>query len=404
MAAEEIGLAPGVRPTGVGGRDPQPIAFVPGEGCEQFGVDRDAPLCTPLGVGIRVVAIQHHDRVGRTPRTTVWRAWSVSRRTAARPRGGARPATLRRRSRTARRPSLCRPARRRAAAPTAAPPAPANPAGSRATRGTGWRATSRVPVRSHPAAGEGVAKRRERRDCRVTVGRTCRRRRRDATRPCGGIPRWSGTSGSSNGQLRCTGPGGAAAGGLASARPGATTPPVPRSRRHGGSDRGPHVLPEEAGLHDRLVRARAAQPRGTVRREQRRAASVTAMPRRRPGRSSAAAVPLVVATSTGAPRRLRDPEREEGARSLVQMDVHRDARVARERESERGRTRARRDTGVRTPPRDESVDEGRRARERDVRRRSMFMPFLRPSAPGPGRAPAGGPSPHAPPPSRSGRG
>ena len=93
-------------------------------------------------------------------------------------------------------------------------------------------------------------------------------------------------------------------------------------------------------------------------------------PRRSRGTSSAAAVPLVQATATGPTGRLRDPERDEPARPLVEKDVQPDTRV-------RARARARaasieiRATATRDDAaRDELVDEAPTRRPGSAPRRS----------------------------------
>ena len=79
-------------PSSSGGRPVELVAAVPSQRGEQLrGRRRSAARRSPFGIRVEVVAIQHHERVGRAPRVVGWRASSASRRPAARPRdGGAR--------------------------------------------------------------------------------------------------------------------------------------------------------------------------------------------------------------------------------------------------------------------------------------------------------------------------
>ena len=108
-------------------------------------------------------------------------------------------------------------------------------------------------------------------------------------------------------------------------------------RGHGEIDRRSHVLPEQAGLHDRLVRSGAAHPRRTIRGEEHERHprlrclddGREELGRRRPARGR---------DDHRLGLHLREAEGEEGARSLVQVDVHPHTGIAREGDRERRRT------------------------------------------------------------------
>ena len=164
--------------------------------------------------------------------------------------------------------------------------------------------------------------------------------------------------------------------------------------RHGRFEVGPRVAAEELDLIDRLVRPGPAQVWGTVGREQEQG-----RPRLRclhhggeqfGGRGAARAH-----HGDGPPQRVGEPEPEEAARALVEVNVHLDPGVASGRQGERCGSRARGHAGVAHPAEHEFVDQPPGAREREV---GLAHPVTRrrwwPGAPA-GRATAPGRTPSA---------
>ena len=125
---------------------------------------------------------------------------------------------------------------------------------------------------------------------------------------------------------------------------------------------GARVPPVQLGLVDRLVRTRAAQPGRPV-GGQRHEPS----PRlRRLDHGGQVSGRRGAAGTRDRDRRVRhrgDAEREERGAPLVEMDVHRDALVARERQCKRRGARSGRQARVVDPAAGERVDQGRGAGE-----------------------------------------
>ena len=140
--------------------------------------------------------------------------------------------------------------------------------------------------------------------------RPARARRRRGSRPAGRRP-GSPTSGSRNGRLRCTGPGGrsivATTTCAASDRQRARHPLVGHARVDEAADR----AAEQVLLVDRLRRARRRGARAAGRRCTTSSGTRASWASTTAGCSSTAAVPLVVSTSAGRPADHAEAERDE---------------------------------------------------------------------------------------------
>ena len=127
----------------------------------------------------------------------------------------------------------------------------------------------------------------------------------------------------------------------------------------------PRVASVELDLVDRLVRPDPSELGRTIgRQEDHRDPRHPGFDHR--GEEVGGGGPARAGDHDRAVRCLREAECEEGARALVQVDVHADPFVARERERDRRRTRSRRDTRIRQPAPLELSDERPGAPERDV--------------------------------------